>query len=35
MGKKAEAIEQYKLIYEVDSAYKDVEAKIMESYGGG
>jgi tetratricopeptide (TPR) repeat protein len=35
MGKKAEAIEQYKLIYEVDSGYKDVEAKIMESYGGG
>ncbi len=33
MGKKDEAIEQYKLIYEVDSAYKDVAAKVEASYG--
>ncbi len=33
MGKKAEAIEQYKLIYEVDSGYKDVAAKVESSYG--
>ncbi len=32
MGKKAEAVEQYKLIYEVDSAYKDVAAKVEASY---
>ena len=33
MGKKDEAIEQYKLIYEVDSSYKDVAAKVEASYG--
>jgi tetratricopeptide (TPR) repeat protein len=33
MGKKDEAIEQYKLIYEVDSGYKDVAAKVEASYG--
>jgi tetratricopeptide (TPR) repeat protein len=33
MGKNAEAIEQYKLIYEVDSGYKDVAAKVEASYG--
>ena len=33
MDKKAEAIEQYKLIYEVDSGYKDVAAKVEASYG--
>jgi tetratricopeptide (TPR) repeat protein len=33
MGKNAEAIEQYKLIYEVDSSYKDVAAKVEASYG--
>jgi tetratricopeptide (TPR) repeat protein len=35
MGKKDEALDQFKLIYEVDSGYKDVEAKIEASYGGG
>lgn len=33
MGKKDEALEQYKLIYEVDSGYKDVAAKVEASYG--
>jgi len=33
MGKKDDAIEQYKLIYEVDSGYKDVAAKVEASYG--
>ena len=33
MGKKAEAIEQYKLIFEVDSGYKDVGPKVEASYG--
>ena len=37
MGKKEDAIEQYKLIYEVDSGYKDVAAKVEKYYesGGG
>src|SRR5262249_46184026 len=34
MGKKAEAIEQFKLIYKVDSSYRDVEAKVEASYSG-
>ena len=34
MNKKEEAIEQFKLIYEVDSAYKDVAAKVEGYYGG-
>jgi tetratricopeptide (TPR) repeat protein len=33
MGKKEDAIEQFKLIYEVDSGYKDVAAKVEASYG--
>jgi tetratricopeptide (TPR) repeat protein len=33
MGKKDEAIEQLKLIYDVDSAYKDVAARVEASYG--
>jgi tetratricopeptide (TPR) repeat protein len=33
MNKPAEAIEQFKLIYEVDIAYKDVAAKIDAYYG--
>lgn len=33
MGKKDEAIEQFKLIYAVDSSYKDVAAKVEASYG--
>lgn len=32
MGKKEEAIEQFKLIYEVDSAYKDVGPKVEKYY---
>jgi hypothetical protein len=35
MGKKEEAIEQFKLIYEVDSGYKDVSAKVEKYYEGG
>ncbi len=34
MGKKEEAIEQFKLIYEVDAAYKDVGAKVEKYYSG-
>ncbi|HWX21405.1 MAG TPA: tetratricopeptide repeat protein [Candidatus Binatia bacterium] len=34
MAKKEEAIEQFKLIYEVDSAFKDVAAKVEGYYGG-
>jgi tetratricopeptide (TPR) repeat protein len=33
MGKKDDAIEQLKLIYDVDSAYKDVAARVEASYG--
>jgi hypothetical protein len=32
MGKKAEAIEQFKLIYEADIGYKDVAAKVDAYY---
>jgi tetratricopeptide (TPR) repeat protein len=32
MGKKEEAIEQFKLIYETDAAYKDVGAKVDKYY---
>jgi len=35
MGKKEEAMDQYKLIYEVDSGYKDVADKVEKSYSGG
>ncbi len=35
MEKKAEAIEQFKAIYKVDSSYRDVEAKVDKYYGGG
>jgi len=34
MGKKEEAIEQFKQIYEVDLGYKDVAAKVEASYSG-
>ncbi len=34
MGKKEEAVEQYKLIYEMDAAYKDVSAKMDAFYSG-
>jgi tetratricopeptide (TPR) repeat protein len=34
MTKKEEAIEQFKLIYEVDAAYRDVNAKIEAYYAG-
>jgi tetratricopeptide (TPR) repeat protein len=33
MGKKDEAIEQFKLIYETDIGYKDVAAKVDSYYG--
>ncbi len=35
MGKKEEAIEQFKTIYEVDIGYKDVAAKVEKYYSGG
>ena len=35
MGKRDEAIAQFKQIYAVDSGYKDVEAKIDAYYNGG
>jgi tetratricopeptide (TPR) repeat protein len=34
MGKKEESMDQYKLIYEVDSGYKDVAAKVEGYYSG-
>jgi len=34
MGKKEDAIEQLKLIYEIDAGYKDVNAKIEAFYSG-
>jgi len=34
MGKKDEAIEQFKLIYETDASYKDVTAKVEAFYAG-
>jgi tetratricopeptide (TPR) repeat protein len=34
MGKKEEAIEQFKLIYEVDIGFKDVAAKVDAYYAG-
>lgn len=34
MGKKAEAIEQFKIIYKVDTSYRDVEAKVDAFYAG-
>lgn len=34
MGKKEEAIEQFKLIYETDIGYKDVAAKVDAYYSG-
>jgi len=35
MGKKEDAIEQFKQIYEVDIGYKDVAAKVDAYYAGG
>ena len=34
MGRKAEAVEQFKLIYEMDIGYKDVAAKVDAFYAG-
>ena len=34
MGKKEEMIEQFKLIYEVDAGYKDVDARLAKFYSG-
>ena len=34
MGKKEEAIEQFKIIYEMDMGYRDVGPKVEASYGG-
>jgi tetratricopeptide (TPR) repeat protein len=34
MGKKEEAIEQFKIIYEIDIGYRDVAAKVEGSYPG-
>jgi tetratricopeptide (TPR) repeat protein len=34
MGKKEEAVEQFKLIYEMDAGYKDVSAKMDAFYSG-
>jgi len=34
MGKREEAMAQFKEIYSADSGYKDVEAKIEAYYGG-
>jgi tetratricopeptide (TPR) repeat protein len=32
MGKKEEAVEQFKVIYEIDISYRDVQAKVDEYY---
>jgi hypothetical protein len=34
MGKKEEAIEQFKIIYEMDIGYRDVGAKVDAFYSG-
>jgi tetratricopeptide (TPR) repeat protein len=34
MGKKEDAVEQFKLIYEMDIGYKDVAAKVDAFYAG-
>lgn len=34
MGKKTEAIEQFKIIYKVDTSFRDVEAKVDAFYAG-
>jgi len=34
MGKKPEAIEQFKLIYKLDASYRDVEARVDAFYSG-
>jgi tetratricopeptide (TPR) repeat protein len=34
MGKKDEAIEQFKIIYETDAGYKDVNARVEAFYAG-
>jgi len=34
MGKKDEAAEQFKLIYEVDIGYKDVQERVDAYYAG-
>ena len=34
MGKKEDAIEQFKVIYKVDTSYRDVEAKVDAYYAG-
>ena len=34
MGKKEEAIEQFKKIYEVDVSFKDVAKKVDDYYAG-
>jgi tetratricopeptide (TPR) repeat protein len=34
MGKKEEAVEQFKIIYEMDISYKDVAAKVDAFYAG-
>ena len=35
MGKREEAMDQFKQIYEIDISYKDVAAKVEGFYGGG
>jgi tetratricopeptide (TPR) repeat protein len=34
MGKKEDAVEQFKIIYEVDIGYRDVAAKVDAHYAG-
>ena len=35
MGKKDESIEQFKMIYEIDSSYKDVAKRVEDHYSSG
>ena len=35
MGKKEEAMEQFKAIYEIDSAYRTWASEVEDYYAGG
>jgi hypothetical protein len=35
MGKKDESMDQFKIIYQVDSSYKDVADRVEGFYSGG
>ena len=35
MGKKEEAMEQFKAIYEIDSGYRDIAKRVEDYYSAG